>query len=240
MKPTYVVLSLILIVHSVDSKRIIRVLSDTHIGGPRFSTDLAHQTLASFIESTILHNQIQGLIFLGDSFEQWLFPFDQYPPSPDTLLSSNNSFNFSLSHFESQVELIVNAGVPVTFVQGNHDDNIFNSSYIKYLPNVTFVEHNYTKDHVIYFHGHEQDLFNAPDPTGIRPVGYYVTRAQASQGTSTGFTGNEADTLPQLCGQLSKGQFGADLEQTLKNSDAFLAVLKALFALIFGTVELPE
>jgi hypothetical protein len=67
---------------------------------------------------------------------------------------------------------------------------------------------------------------------GIRPVGYYIARAQATQGVSSGFTGANSDSLPELCQRLNPDEFDSKLEVVLKDDDAFKAVLESMFDLV--------
>lgn len=114
---------------------------------------------------------LDELVFLGDTFDTWLAPMDEVPPSYEDILDSNDDF-------VSLVREMIAHGTRVIITPGNHDFDLDEDALVKSMPGVVIAPDVHIK-HVLYAaHGHELTFFNTTshDPIEGRPLGYYFGR----------------------------------------------------------------
>jgi UDP-2,3-diacylglucosamine pyrophosphatase LpxH len=182
---------------------------------------------------------VKRLVLVGDFIEMWLYPFKETPKTAKSILNSKKLFKTNVLSFMKQFKKIVENDVILDIVVGNHDLEL--KFAIKDLKKVISDKINVHDEEFIYNgvvrfeHGHRYDLFNAPDPRGIRPVGYYVSRAVATVNYGDG-QGEQAKSI-QICRDLDPKYF-ADLSVlALRSSFVFGFALELMFDQVLGDYD---
>lgn len=114
---------------------------------------------------------LDELVFLGDTFDTWLAPMDEAPPSYAEILASNEDFVQFVNQMTAR-------GTRVVITPGNHDFDLDEGALGAAMPQVVIAPFVHVK-HVLYAtHGHELTFFNTTshDPIEGRPIGYYFGR----------------------------------------------------------------
>eukprot|EP01080_Neovahlkampfia_damariscottae_P000724 gene724-8976_t len=124
--------------------------------------------------------KVHTLIVLGDIIETWLTGYDEQPMPVEEIFKHENLYNANIKEFMQTLEKISKNNIHVVILKGNHDDNLKASDFKNF--NFTFVEDVFIQGNVRYQHGHQYDLFNAPDPAGLRSFGYYMSRSVSHTG----------------------------------------------------------
>jgi len=97
-----------------------------------------------------------------------------------------------------------------------------------YCPSIKFIYGNLTYFNVFYEHGHRLDLFNREDPNGLRPIGYYVARGDATNNLQ--YDASNITTTIKACQDIPVTIYSDILVPTFKDSPAaFGLVLDAMF-----------
>lgn len=134
--------------------------------------------LLTLINDALLPNahHIEQLVFLGDTFDTWLGPMDELPPSYAELIDSNPELFDALRRLSAQ-------GVRLTFVPGNHDFDLRQEHLLEVLPGALVQDELLLGKDVIAQHGHEKTFFNTRDfdPLEGRPMGYFLSRLAADR-----------------------------------------------------------
>lgn len=121
--------------------------------------------------------QLQQLTFLGDTFDTWLGPLHEEPPSYAQLLADHPWFVEALAQLAAQ-------GTALCFVPGNHDFDLCAAALNAALPHAIIApEVAFPKQRIIAQHGHELTFFNTTsfDPIDGRPLGYFLSRLAADR-----------------------------------------------------------
>lgn len=129
----------------------------------------------NFLRSKIV-TDCQQLVLVGDVIDRWICPHDVRPPTAREVLDA--------PHNKPVVEAIrAFARLPgrsVIWCIGNHDAETIPDDARHLADGVQLVSsHKVFPLHAR--HGHEDCLFNAPDPKGrLFPLGYYISRFVAT------------------------------------------------------------
>ena len=179
----------------------IVVISDLHMNEQRGFDDGYSlftengKLLEDFLEYVRTSDQIKELVILGDMMDMWVIPM-AYHTFHDTVTDTK-------AYFHSVAEAAVNKGVVdkinqiadeelirFSYVPGNHDmlftEEIFYSIFPKgHWQGVEPGTGAYSPEpNVVFEHGHNYDLFNAPDSVttegSLLPPGYFITRIYAT------------------------------------------------------------
>ena len=184
----------------------IVVISDLHLNRQRaadegyglFSENGA--LLTQFLENVRNSAEIKELIVLGDLMDMWVVPmaYETYDAvTPD-----------AAAYFQSVADAAVNKGITdmlnaiadegavrFTYVPGNHDMLLTEAIFQTLFPNgvwqggVQGTGVYYPEPGIACEHGHNYDVFNAPDmmttPGSLLPPGYFITRIYATKNLMT-------------------------------------------------------
>ncbi len=174
----------------------IVVISDLHLGiDDKISETVANREyLINFLKSLQVTKDVRELVISGDFLDDWFLPLS-YPAYSDTQgfytkVIANNQAVFD------ELNKIMNKGIEVVYVPGNHDMLLEAETLIKALPKVTFVGANGlgtyitgVRNEIAIEHGNRYDIFSAPDTVDnkditnknrILPPGYFYARLAAS------------------------------------------------------------
>jgi len=179
----------------------IVVISDLHMNEQRgfddgysLFTENA-KLLEDFLEYVRTSDQVKELVILGDMMDMWVIPM-AYHTFRDTITDTK-------TYFQSVAGAAVNKGVIAkinqianedtirfSYVPGNHDmlfsEEIFYSIFPKgHWQGTEPGTGAYSPEpNVVFEHGHNYDLFNAPDSVttegSLLPPGYFITRIFAT------------------------------------------------------------
>jgi len=221
----------------------IRCISDLHIASPWFVDKANQEQLSSLLaEMANPETEVKRLVIVGDFIEMWLYPFNKKPKSAKAILNSERLFKTNVLAFMKQFRKIVENGVELDIVVGNHDLELkFAVDDLKEViaSNINVHEEEFVYNGVVRFeHGHRYDLFNAPDPRGYRPVGYYISRSVASVNYGDG-SGEQAKSI-QICRKLDPDVFSDLSVFTLRSSFVFGTALELMFDEVLGDYETRE
>ena len=151
--------------------------------------------LVDFLEYVRTSDQIKELVILGDMMDMWVVPMAYH--------TFHDSVTDTKAYFHSVAEAAVNREVVAkinqianedtirfSYVPGNHDmlftEEIFHSIFPKgHWQGVEPGTGAYSPESsVVFEHGHNYDLFNAPDSVttaeSLLPPGYFITRIYAT------------------------------------------------------------
>jgi UDP-2,3-diacylglucosamine pyrophosphatase LpxH len=194
------------------AKRTIVLISDPHLNAGTYGQldpklyphnfewlskkQLAN--LAGFLDHLVATNPADGsleLVCVGDICDNWVYPHDLQPPSIGDILQASHNQPVC-----SALVKLAKANVKVTLLPGNHDMTISKADVLASLPGVTPElglngDGVYQNGCIHAEHGHAMAMFNAPDIVHnlVRPLplGYFITRVQATRQTRTGSRGRE-------------------------------------------------
>ena len=181
----------------------IVVISDLHMNEQRgfndgYSLFTENGTLLEeFLEYVRTSDQIKELVVLGDMMDMWVIPMAYH--------TFHDAVNDTKAYFHSVAEAAVNKGVVdkineiaeegnirFSYLPGNHDmlftkeifDSIFPKGHWQGGAPGTGTYSPASDTAVTMEHGHNYDLFNAPDSVttsgSLLPPGYFVTRVYAT------------------------------------------------------------
>lgn len=121
-------------------------------------------------------HHIEQLVFLGDTFDTWLGPMDELPPTYAEIIDSNPEIFDALNS-------LIERGVRLIFVPGNHDFDLQQEHLLDALPGAIVQDELCLGRDVIAQHGHEKTFFNTRDfdPDQGRPMGYFLSRLAADR-----------------------------------------------------------
>ncbi len=173
----------------------IIVISDLHLGvDDKISETVANRKyLVDFMKRIQQTKNIRELVIGGDFLDDWFLPLS-YPTYSDpqafyAKVISNNQMVFD------ELNKMMNKGIKVVYVPGNHDMLLKADTLIKALPKLTFVGADGLgayitgdRNEIAIEHGNRYDIFSAPDTLdnkditngNILPPGYFYARIAAS------------------------------------------------------------
>lgn len=131
--------------------------------------------LGGFLRSSEV-TECDELFVVGDALDVWTCPHDTAPPTPSEIINAphNKPIIDGIRAFAAK------PGKKVFYIRGNHDDQVNAGHAREIAPNIIFGS-RYDHPPLRVRHGHEDALFNAPDPTGRPfPLGYFITRFTAT------------------------------------------------------------
>eukprot|EP00058_Branchiostoma_floridae_P009949 XP_002595437.1 hypothetical protein BRAFLDRAFT_69269 [Branchiostoma floridae] len=187
-------------------KRQVVALSDCHLVGAKFSQatfDRLLKTMEGFAKDGNLHS----LVLLGDMLEMWCHPHDGDAMTDQELVEAWQK-DEPCQKFIQSLLLLINKGVHVYYVMGNHDHNVMPWMADKlglvtrgdkfHLVRGVLVMEVKVDDQlyrVRFEHGHDEDIFNTyggvaeEDLIGGEPLGYISSRTSSKR---------DGDPLPIL------------------------------------------
>ena len=148
--------------------------------------------LASFLQF-LWQAKPDEVVILGDLFDNWVCPIDMRPPSIRDILTA--AHNRPIIDGLNQV---LDAGVKVIFLAGNHDQLATADDLHQAMPKLTVADGwltdcVYLDGRIHAEHGSSHAMFNAPDPQHDPrkrlPLGYFITRVVTTRAARTGQTG---------------------------------------------------
>jgi len=184
-----------------ENRTKIVVISDIHMNEQRAEDDgytlFSENTerLTDFLEHIRLSPEIKELVILGDLMDMWVVPM-AYKTFHDTVTDKAAFFQSVADatlnkDIINKINQIANEGkIRFSYVPGNHDMDFDESIFYTVFPNGHWKGDQagtgvyYPEADIAFEHGHNYDLFNAPDPlttTGsLLPPGYFITRIYAT------------------------------------------------------------
>lgn len=168
------------------------VLSDVHLGtdGPTvwFQPGVHGPPLERILRWVIDQSAaIRELVLLGDIVDLWTYPADALPPTFADIVAAHPGLLGPDGLVAACLDALDGA---VTYVPGNHDlgltaDEVAlvrsrSGRHVRLVDDVPYAP----APGVLVEHGHHHTMFNAPvahGPWAPLPLGYFVTRAVASQ-----------------------------------------------------------
>jgi len=171
----------------MSGKRIF--ISDIHLGDDvryrdpvperraRFFPSEHRDRLLNFLDKQIIaeKNNVKDLVLLGDVFDTWVCPFDELPPTYDTIFASQENKPI-LDSFRR----IAASNINLYYVHGNHDYDLTEAQLQTEIPGIITKTEGYEDEELSLFaeHGHRFTLFNMsyPEVADGLPIGYPITR----------------------------------------------------------------
>jgi len=172
----------------MSGKRII--ISDIHLGDDaryrdpepnrraRFFPSKHRDRLLNFLDKQIhaAKNNVKDLVLLGDVFDIWVCPFDDIPPTYDSIFASQENKTILDS-----LRQIAASDINLYYVHGNHDYDLTAAQLQAAIPGImTIPEDGYLDAELGLYaeHGHRFTLFNQSYPSVANglPIGYPITR----------------------------------------------------------------
>jgi len=185
----------------------IVVISDLHMNEERAKEDKYSlftentELLYAFLEQVQTSDKIKELVILGDLLDMWVIPM-AYHTFQGTINNNKEYFQgVANADVNSKVirkinEIADDGIIRFSYVPGNHDMLFTEEIFYSIFPNGFWegIEEGvevkpgsgvyYPEPGIALEHGHNYDLFNAPDPLttegSILPPGYFVTRVYAT------------------------------------------------------------
>ncbi|MEJ2170856.1 MAG: metallophosphoesterase [Desulfobacterales bacterium] len=172
----------------MSGKRIF--ISDIHLGDDaryrdkvperraRFSPSEHRDRLLNFLDKQVISekDKVEDLVLLGDVFDTWVCPFDDFPPTYDSIFASQEN-----KPILDRLRQIADSNVNLCYVNGNHDYDLTDNLLQAVIPGITVkpkVGYDDTELGLHAEHGHNFTLFNQsyPEVASGRPIGYAITR----------------------------------------------------------------
>jgi len=195
-----------------EAQRII-VVSDLHLGvDDNFSETVENKDLLTEFLERLLISDIDVLVVAGDMLDEWFVPIS-YEPHNDLgaffeKVAENNA------SIVAAFEKIIQSGVVVAYVPGNHDLLLDEETLAKLIPGIVQARdvdglgtyRTGMRSEIVIEHGHRYDTFCAPDTLSNKeitgdypsflPPGYFFTRI-ASTSVVEGKSAPDKD-LPRI------------------------------------------
>ena len=176
----------------MDGKKLF--ISDVHIGAGRFGVKKADcpyewdwlseketENFVAFLD--YLRNgypeEIEEIVFLGDIFDNWVFPHDQEPPTMEELIAQpkNATVVEALNKLAAEHR--------VFYVPGNHDIHATREFMSRHFRGIIYCPEQFVDGRLLAEHGHRYALFNAPPYFSEHfyglPIGYFISRIEATR-----------------------------------------------------------
>ncbi|MEM1349676.1 MAG: metallophosphoesterase [Myxococcota bacterium] len=129
--------------------------------------------LLAYLDGEVLGcaQDLREVVLLGDIFDNWLAPMCAEPPTYAEMLAANQDVLVRLA-------LLLERGVNVVFIPGNHDYDLDVWALEAALPGATVRECFEVPGVLHARHGHEHTMFNSCDLDEVegRPLGYFFGR----------------------------------------------------------------
>ena len=175
-----------------EAQRII-VVSDLHLGvDDSFSETVKNKDLLTEFLERLVISDIDELVIAGDMLDEWFVPIS-YEPHNDLgaffeKVAENNA------SIVAAFEKIIQSGVVVAYVPGNHDLLLDEETLAKLIPGIVQARdvdglgtyRTGMRSEIVIEHGHRYDTFCAPDTLSNKemtgdypsflPPGYFFTR----------------------------------------------------------------
>lgn len=175
-----------------EAQRII-VVSDLHLGvDDSFSETVKNKDLLTEFLERLVISDIDELVIAGDMLDEWFVPIS-YEPHNDLgaffeKVAENNA------SIVAAFEKIIQSGVVVAYVPGNHDLLLDEETLAKLIPGIVQARdvdglgtyRTGMRFEIVIEHGHRYDTFCAPDTLSNKemtgdypsflPPGYFFTR----------------------------------------------------------------
>ncbi len=175
-----------------EAQRII-VVSDLHLGvDDSFSETVKNKDLLTEFLERLVISDIDELVIAGDMLDEWFVPIS-YEPHNDLVaffekVAENNA------SIVAAFEKIIQSGVVVAYVPGNHDLLLDEETLAKLIPGIVQARdvdglgtyRTGMRSEIVIEHGHRYDTFCAPDTLSNKemtgdypsflPPGYFFTR----------------------------------------------------------------
>ena len=171
----------------MSGKRIF--ISDIHLGDDarykdpvperraRFIPSEHGDRLLNFLERQVMakKDSVKDLVLLGDVFDTWVCPFDELPPTYDSIFSSKEN-----KPILDSLRRIAASNINLYYVHGNHDYDLTADRLQAEIPGIITSAEGYNDPELKLFaeHGHRFTLFNQsyPEVADGLPIGYPITR----------------------------------------------------------------
>jgi UDP-2,3-diacylglucosamine pyrophosphatase LpxH len=171
----------------MSRKRIF--ISDIHLGDDARYRDPIHERRARFIPSEhrdrLLNffdkhifteqDNVKDLVLLGDVFDTWVCPFDDLPPTYDSIFGSQEN-----KPILDSLRQLAASNINLYYVNGNHDYDLKDIQLQEAIPGIITKPDGYddTELGLHAEHGHRFTLFNQtyPEVANGLPIGYWITR----------------------------------------------------------------
>jgi UDP-2,3-diacylglucosamine pyrophosphatase LpxH len=185
-----------------ENRTKIMVISDLHMNEQRgYDDDYSLFTengelLVEFLEYVRLSGDIKELVILGDLMDMWVVPM-AYDTFNDTITDAKDYFQsvanatVNKSVIEKINQIADEDNIHFSYVPGNHDMLFTEEIFYAIFPNGHWKGDKlgtgayYPEPDVAFEHGHNYDLFNAPDQMttegSLLPPGYFITRIFATK-----------------------------------------------------------
>jgi UDP-2,3-diacylglucosamine pyrophosphatase LpxH len=224
----------------MEKKRIY--VSDVHMGAEK-NPDCEHDynwlgqaeadNFAGFLDYLNTQDDVEEIILLGDTMDNWVCPIDQVPPTFDDILNASRNQNI----VQNLKNLSINK--KAVYMPGNHDMQVTKEVLQKYFPQIIYGgsalnKSSYRTSRLLAEHGSAYAMFNAPDPINDQrsrlPLGYFISRIAATKAARTGDAKRHfwiyIDDLLELLGpqKLPQSVFEAVMEEANIREDAKIII----------------
>lgn len=226
----------------MEKKRIY--ISDVHMGAEK-RTNCKYDynwlgqneadNLGHFLNYLSTQDDVDEIILLGDTMDNWVCPVDEVPPTFDEILNAKHNRTL-VKNLRTLTE-----NKKVIYMPGNHDMHVTKDilQREKYFPKIifggsAFNKSRYRTGRLLAEHGSAYTLFNAPDPTNDPrnrlPLGYFISRVAATKVARTGNGKRHfwtyIDDLLELLGpnKLPQSVFEAVLEEANLREDTEIII----------------
>jgi len=175
-----------------EAQRII-VVSDLHLGvDDSFSETVKNKDLLTEFLERLVISDIDELVIAGDMLDEWFVPIS-YEPHNDLGAFFERVAENNVS-IVAAFEKIIQSGVVVAYVPGNHDLLLDEETLAKLIPGIVQARdvdglgtyRTGMRSEIVIEHGHRYDTFCAPDTLSNKemtgdypsflPPGYFFTR----------------------------------------------------------------
>ncbi len=171
----------------MSGKRIF--ISDIHLGDDaryrdpvpdrraRFFPSEHRDRLLNFLNKQVIteKDSVKDLILLGDVFDTWVCPFDDLPPTYDSIFGSQEN-----KPILDRLRQIAASNINLCYLNGNHDYDLTDAKLQAAVPGIITKLDSYEDAELGLHaeHGHHFTLFNQsfPDVANGLPIGYPITR----------------------------------------------------------------
>ncbi|MEA3523735.1 MAG: metallophosphoesterase [Campylobacterota bacterium] len=150
--------------------------------------------LREFLEDVRSSQQIKELVILGDFMDIWIVPMEY--ETFDASVADSMAFFQAIADANQEIidklnQIADEGNIIFSYVPGNHDMHLDETIFHTIFPNALWkgtaqgTGIYYLEDDIALEHGHNYDVFNAPDPFSnpgsILPPGYFITRIYTTQ-----------------------------------------------------------
>jgi UDP-2,3-diacylglucosamine pyrophosphatase LpxH len=165
----------------------------------------------------------RGVSFLGDIFDNWIYPVDEEPPTIKDIVGANQDFFAAVRRLRKR-------NIAVVFLRGNHDMDMTADD----LAAAGIGDFYFSQTDAIRIgpvraeHGHAMCLFNARDMNSAfkpLPLGYFISRAVAAAASDHNVRSQTTGEILQ--GLLDHAILGEEIESVVLDTVLGEAQLKS-------------